>query len=625
MKLKIGNKKFFNEKEYRKIKNIDESFYYLTGDNNGTIIDLDNDSYVYLEGDFYYYTDNSKNAKFISINEKNLIRNILISNGLDHFLAKVEGDFIGALFDHKNMSITLFCDQLKKKNLYYSTINNNFIFSTNVNDIISTIKNINYNQFGLYSYLVLGYTPAKHSIYENVFEIGPMQTIKYRNNNIEITSNIKPTQIENYKQENIIGYRDILTESIISRSSKDENWVQLTGGLDTSIILDILLQEYDSKNVKAIISSIVDPNGKCINAQDVNRAQLVADYYGVNLEIVETAPSSKIMLDYFLNDIEIFKKQSFVHPGFCFFPIANLIKGKIPESGVIYSGEAADSLQNYGYTKTCKYKSNLLNHFEDKVKNYHYTPSFYKKIKNNNANSDVCHKLYKKFLGEKNFDSTTSNDLFEYLYAFVFSDYRLPSSKISILNKIATDSGIESFKKWLIENYFGEVTKNITENTFYFWLSYLYLNFHLQGRNNNIIRQSIGQNNIKYAIPYFDKRMLNFLSKMPTNWGRSLVLKELKYASRTISKKYLNVPLKIVNALDNKTFYNNEPLICKYFGKNKYFIDYIKSTLNINSINEKLDIELFNKNYIKDNLQKIYSDSSIDNDFYLIYKLLCLN
>ena len=57
-----------------------------------------------------------------------------------NFLSKLRGNFVGIIYDIKNKKLTLFTDQLKNKNIYYTITDDNFIFSTNPEDIFSSSK-----------------------------------------------------------------------------------------------------------------------------------------------------------------------------------------------------------------------------------------------------------------------------------------------------------------------------------------------------------------------------------------------------------------------------------------------------------------------------------------------------
>ena len=60
-----------------------------------------------------------------------------------NFLSKLRGNFVGIIYDIKNKKLTLFTDQLKNKNIYYTITDDNFIFSTNPEDIFSLDKSKN--------------------------------------------------------------------------------------------------------------------------------------------------------------------------------------------------------------------------------------------------------------------------------------------------------------------------------------------------------------------------------------------------------------------------------------------------------------------------------------------------
>lgn len=628
MKLKIGNKSFFNSEEHPALVRFDTStHYYLHKCDKGAVNVSKDDVSLYLEGDLFYYLDNSDKAQSINLNDKDTISRLYLSYGLDGFLNRIEGCFVGIAIDNKNNSITLFCDNLGRADLFYFSFKDNHIFSTNINDIISVVENLGYNQFALYSLFSLGYSPAKHTIYEGIYRLSPMQRIEYKKGSLSINSNIITKHIAKYGDEDIDIYKNIVKESIIYRSSNTENWVQLTGGLDTSIILDFLLQEYDRSKVKPIISSIVNENGICLNSHDVCRAKKLADFYDLKLAVVEVDLFKNNMLDYFERDIETLKESSFVHRGYSFFSLADFLKDEADKNCVVYSGESADSLLNFGFTKTIRYNYRIFNQIEDKIKNYLYSPSFFRQIRNNKLQSHLFQKLLKFTFGIRNFHPRTNDPIMDYFRSFIFSDIRVPFARTKILDDICVEGGLEAFTRWLFEHYLGDVIEEINYNTFYFWLTFIYLNFHLNGRNNNIILSSLRRRNINGRIPYFDMQIVDFLSKMPPNWGRTLSLRETKYPSRIIAKKYSNIPLYIVDDLDYPVFRNCKSIVDdEAITKNKYILDRIKSALSMANIDEKLSSTYFNLDYIENITSRFLADSPDINNINpsLPYNLACL-
>lgn len=626
LKLQIGNRRFFSEKK-GKPERLNEAYSFsLRKDSNGMRIEVDGSVSLYIEGQLYYYIEDGERTRLLTDPVGLTLARLFRSFGLEGLLGRLEGCFTGALIDNRAGSVTLFCDRYGRVPLFYSRVSGGYLFSTGIGDISSSIGDKRYDQFGLFCLFSLGYTPAKHTIYRGIYKLGPAQRAAWKDGSLEITSRVVPARIENYGRGKLETYAGMVKNSIIARSSVSENWVQLTGGLDTAIILDVLLSEYDRSRIHAVVAKLVRRGKECLNLHDIDRAVRVARYYGVELEIVESDVTAERAVCYYERDVETLCEESFFHPGGpLYFPLADFLKDRSKNGGVVFSGEGADSLQNFGFTKASRYRSRVLNEIENKLKSHQFSPSFFRLMLNDRMWSRLFLLFCRHYFGASHFEPFTHDMVTEYLFSFVFSDIRVAFSNAPLLRDIASSAGLRAFKGWLCEHYFGDIIRRIDCEHFYFWLSYVYMQFHLQGRNNQIVFSSFRRNGIKARLPYLDLMIGDFLSKMPQGWGRRITLRSTKYPSTMLAKRHASVPLRIVNELDYRAFRG-----CNAFGnmmrENEYLAERLRGSFKPHGIDALLASDYFDIGEARRIVGRYMKNPpGVENShLYFLYGLSCL-
>ncbi|MBN2324485.1 MAG: hypothetical protein JXQ30_12175 [Spirochaetes bacterium] len=402
--------------------------------------------------------------------------------------------------------------------------------------------------------------------------------------------------------------------------------MQLSGGLDTTIILDVLLSEYDRSRVFAVVAKLVDKWGGCPNSHDVDRAVRIARHYGIGIEVVESAVSSEGAVRYLERDAETLREESFFHPGGpLYFPLSDFLKERSENGGVVFSGEGSDSLQNFGFTKASRYRFRVLNEMENKLKSHQFSPSFFRLVQRDGIRSRLFLSFCRRYFGASHFDTPTHDTVTEYLFSFVFSDIRAAFSSAPLLRDICSTEGLTAFKGWLCEHYFGDVIRRIDFDYFYFWLTYLYGQFHLQGRNNQIIYSAFRRNGIPARLPYLDFLVGDFLSRMPQEWGRRITLRSTKYPSTMLARRHSSVPLSIVKRIDYRAFRD-----CNAFRdmlrENVSLIDRLREDLGSNGTDALLHGDCFAVGRAGRIVGRYMEDPSgvDDGHLYFLYGLACL-
>ncbi len=333
-------------------------------------------------------------------------------------------------------------------------------------------------------------------------------------------------------------YCGIVESAIMSRASEYENWVELSGGWDSTIILACLRKHFSADKVKAVFYTSDLANGKCFNPFEMEKATAIAKHYGVALHTVKLSPGDPEM-------IELWHRVK--HPPCEWMPaywaMAETVKKNSSSKGTVFLGSFADSVHNFGFSQlmSLPYLSHDFRQYGDKMRSYLYSPSFLKKVIDESWGDDFIYRLFQWLSPHQAL--FLHGNLFAYLVPLMFSKTRLPCDSVN--NPFLTVAGYKTFLKWLYQSYFREMVEQITPDTMYYWLLRLYQQFHLQGSERINVEGSFADSTMQVCQPYSDPRLIRFLEQMPENWGRGLEWRPTKYPLKEYGKR-LKIPHEII-------------------------------------------------------------------------------
>lgn len=234
-----NDKKIFLHNENLCVINLSK----LTQDNNLLII--------LINGEIYNSNEIAKDLINRGCELKNYTENEVIAYGYleygDLILDKLNGVFSIVIYNNKRKELILARDKFGSKPLFYYYSDNEFIFSSELNDIIEYGIKKEIDNIALNTYFALTYIPAPHTIYKNVNKVEAGSYVKLENNNVNkkkyynFSEKIKSSGlIKDYntcKKE--IKYQ--LVKSIERRMEADkEIGLFLSGGIDSSILANVI-------------------------------------------------------------------------------------------------------------------------------------------------------------------------------------------------------------------------------------------------------------------------------------------------------------------------------------------------------------------------------------------------
>jgi len=162
----------------------------------------------------------------------------------EDFVNYLRGMFAIAIWDKNEKKLILARDRLGKKPLFYYNDGNYFIFSSEINPILSFKKILlSLNLRAIDLYLTLQYIPAPDTIYNEIKKLEPATILVFKNNEIktkkywEIPTNTIQIPYRDAKER----LKELVKEAVSLRMISDvEIGAFLSGGIDSSIVVAVM-------------------------------------------------------------------------------------------------------------------------------------------------------------------------------------------------------------------------------------------------------------------------------------------------------------------------------------------------------------------------------------------------
>ena len=209
--------------------------------------------------------------------------------GLEKTLKKAKGMFAIALWDKRNKNLSLACDRIGEKPLYYGWVNDQFVFASELKSIkkFPEFKNlIDRNSLALF--LRFNSIPAPHSIYQDIYKLEPGQIVqlnaeskKVKKFNFWSTEEVynkgNLSQISGTPKEIVDQLEVVLSKAVSSQMQSDVPLgAFLSGGIDSSTIVALMQSQSDSQ----VNTFTIGFNAK--EYDEAKHARMVANHIGTN-------------------------------------------------------------------------------------------------------------------------------------------------------------------------------------------------------------------------------------------------------------------------------------------------------------------------------------------------------
>ncbi|MBT9189026.1 asparagine synthase (glutamine-hydrolyzing) [Zobellia russellii] len=202
---------------------------------------------IVFNGEIYNYRQiraqlTAKGIHFKTNSDTEVILKLYELEGAASF-KKLDGMFGFSIFDKKQNKVFIARDFFGEKPLYYSFIEEKFIWGSELKSLLSVIKSKPAISIpGLNHFLRLTYIPAPHTIYDSIYKLEANHYLEF--NLLEKEYKIHQIEPEfNSAKENIdfktakTATKNLVTESVESRAVSDVPiGTFLSGGVDSSIV-----------------------------------------------------------------------------------------------------------------------------------------------------------------------------------------------------------------------------------------------------------------------------------------------------------------------------------------------------------------------------------------------------
>lgn len=471
------------------------------------------------------------------------------------FIKKIRGMFSICIWDKKLKKFYAYRDRFGIKPLYYTKIRNAYIFSSEIKDIISLLKENNFkeNKKVVKNYLANSFlNDSNESFYKDIKSVPPANIVEI--SNLEFKSkkywSLKYSEQKNLNNEEVVNYFKKALE--IHTISDVPIAYTLSGGIDSSLIAGVSTK-IKGFNKKVKFFSIIPPN-------------TIDESFWINSTVKKFNLSHSFVK---INNGDLSDYKNFLH--FQDEPVQTVsayyqyqLRKRVKKSKlkVLMVGEGADEVYG-GYKRCMFYYLNYMNFKKSKFSNYINLSS--KFMQNSTKNI---------LINYMNFKNRINNDL---------SDIEDNSSKFFLKGMSKKNSFLNIPKN--SQNFFKDaLISHMTKRD---------LPYVLRMEDRNSMSQSI-----EARVPFLDHEMVEYIYNLKTKYFMNNA--ENKYILRNCFKKFFSK--EVINRKDKSA----RP------GSNSEFIfnDFYENIL------ELLNLDISN-NHFENKKIKLQLERDKKNKFYI--------
>ena len=204
--------------------------------------------------------------------------------GLEGCLKRIRGMYAFALFDKKELSLTLVRDPLGVKPLYYNHVSDRVVFASEIKAMLAVPGfQRNINEKALYHYLTFANSPAPDTLFLGVekLEAGMYLKLDREGHASKVRywdpTRFRPDNVVKDEHEYTEEIRRLLRQSVQRRMVSDVPFgVFLSGGVDSSLNVALMAELMDKPVETFSIGIEGDPSNEFLYARKV------AEHFGTN-------------------------------------------------------------------------------------------------------------------------------------------------------------------------------------------------------------------------------------------------------------------------------------------------------------------------------------------------------
>lgn len=320
----------------------------LSENANQPMVSDDNRYVIVFNGEIFNYQALKKDlvkegATFKTTSDTEVLLHLYIKEGKS-FLNKLNGFFAFAIYDSIENTLFIARDRFGIKPLLYATLNNRFVFGSEMKAIFEYKNKSEIDKESLFQYLQFNYTIAPNTIFNNVKKLLPGNSLFIKNGEIIIEQFYQLPHSENYLKTGKETIKkelfSLLEDSVKLRLIADVPvGTFLSGGIDSSIIT--ALASLNHKNLNTFSIGFSDYK----YFDETYYANLVAQKYHTNHHVFSL--SEKDILDNIYDFLNYLDEPFADSSAFAVFVLCKETQKHIK---VALSGDGADEIFG-GYNK----------------------------------------------------------------------------------------------------------------------------------------------------------------------------------------------------------------------------------------------------------------------------------
>ena len=386
--------------------------------------------------------------------------------GIDTF-NKFNGMWASAIYDEDKNTILLTRDRFGIKPLYYSLVNDNLIFGSEIKFVSSFMGRLYANEEMVYDYLRFNYIDhTNQTLFKDIFQLEPNSYMLFSNKGVEVSNYWEIEDEKNISRENI---EKKLNSAIALRMRSDvEVGSLLSGGIDSSTILGIINQKQYTNHFQTFSAVFKE--------EQFSEKKYIDKFKTENIELKKhfIYPKAEELVD-IIDELIYTQEEPFRSLAvFSQYEIYKYVKNRT-DTTVLLNGQGADEIFT-GYTA------------------YYYV---YLLELLRTLNFELFFKEFKHFKNNRRISSIT---LIKQLTINLLSNYFRVNDKYKIFNKKFTSS--KKKKKF----------NNLLKNSLYQSLTFSALREYLRYEDKNSMKFSL-----ESRLPFLDFKLVNSTFSLHNN------------------------------------------------------------------------------------------------------------
>jgi len=288
------------------------------------------------------------NSEWRSNSDTEVLLALISLKGVHEAVSLLEGMFAFAAYQVSSKMLYLVRDRFGEKPLYYSTLNNQLVFSSDLKSLKYLFGDkLNPDPQTVKNFLKYGFVPGSQSIYEGIFTVNPGCWVQVDQNlNIE-QKNYFVWGRQNRKKTGLTSEKEVIQncEELISKAVKKSCTSDvpigffLSGGIDSSLICSLASQQF-SEPIDTYTIAFEDSNYSEASIANIVAARLGANHRNYVIQPLDImnaiSEASQVWSEPFADPSQI--------------PMLILSKFVAQDKKVVLSGDGGDELF-CGYTR----------------------------------------------------------------------------------------------------------------------------------------------------------------------------------------------------------------------------------------------------------------------------------